>query len=312
VAGLRKLLDTLARARSARELKLHIMDGVAEPFGAGATGLYLFGPDGNVNELHARGVRDGFILVYEQMGRGSDPILERALRLGEAAHDGTVFSRDGWKRSPLYRECGGPWQIKHYLCVPILVEGRIVGTLNLGRRSEAHPFGPRESAWATTVSRQIAARLQELVREPENLSAGSRPTIEELGRLRAECTQVRLHAIEIEKQGEELSADEAGALWDALAAKQIAALDSFDRGDRSYVLIPASEIDPLPVRRPLTRREIEVVGHLASGLANKEIAYELGISLNTVGAALLSARRKLGLSSRVKLVEAARRLGLAR
>jgi DNA-binding CsgD family transcriptional regulator/GAF domain-containing protein len=308
---LRKLLHAIASAKSASELKLRIMDGVAEPFGGGATGLYLFGPDGNLAELHARGVRDRFILVYEQMGRGNDPILEWALRTRAATDDGIVFRRDEWKRSPLYRECGGPWQIKHYLCVPILVGGAVAGTLNLSRRSEGHPFGARERSWATRLCREIAARLQTFARAPESPRPAARPTIEDLGRLHAERTRARIHARELERQAVRLSDQEAGALWDALVSGEAAPLEYFDAGDRTYVLLPSPESAVPAPRRPLTRREAEVVCRVASGLANKEIAFELGISLNTVGSVLLAARNKLGVRSRVKLVEMARRLGLA-
>jgi DNA-binding CsgD family transcriptional regulator len=303
-------LHAISHAANARELRLRIMDDVPEPFGAGATGLYLFGPDGNVNELHARGVRDGFILVYEQMGRGNDPILERAMQSRQATHDGIVYRGDGWQRSALYRECGGPWQIKHYLCVPILVGEQIVGTLNLGRRSEAHPFGPRDSASATAVCRLIATRLRAFARESE-APTGAHPTIEELGRLRAERTRLRLHAAEMEEHAVQLGIDRAGALWDAVISGHVAPLDYFEQGERTYILLSSSEAAPLGPGRPLTRREAEVVCRVAAGLANKEIAFELGISLNTVGSVLLAAKQKLGVSSRVKVVEMARRLGHA-
>jgi DNA-binding CsgD family transcriptional regulator len=306
------MLHAIGCATSAQELKLRIMDEVAEPFGAGATGLYFFSPEGVITELHARGVRDGFILVYEQMGRGSDPILERAMRTGEATHDGDVFSGDGWRRSPLYRECGGPWQIQHYLCVPIVAGGRIVGTLNLGRRSEAHPFGPRESARAAALCRRIADRLESFTREPEGGAMGSRPSIEDLGRLSAERTQVRMHAAEMEQKAPRLTDAQARTLWEAVVAGHIAPLDYFDAGDRTFVLLPSSEAGPQLPSRALTPRECEVVSRVAAGLANKEIAFELGISINTVGTILVSARDKLGVGSRVKLIEAARRLGLAR
>jgi DNA-binding CsgD family transcriptional regulator/GAF domain-containing protein len=303
-----KLLDGMTRARSARELKVRVLDEVGELFGAGATGLYLFGPDGNLCELYTRGVRDGFILHYEQLGRGQDPILDRALENRQPVHDGMVFRGESWQRSTLYRECGGPWLIRHYLCVPIVVDGQVRGTLNLGRRSEAHPFDVRDTRRAATICRGISARLRTLSAAPER-EQQARPTLEELGRLSAERVHVRMHAAEMERRAQRLEAERAGALWSDVTSGRVAPLDRFDQGDRTYVLLPAAET-PLP-RRPLTEREADVVRRAAAGLANKEIAFELGISLNTVGSALLSARTKLGVASRVKLMEMARRLGLA-
>jgi DNA-binding CsgD family transcriptional regulator len=304
-----KLLDEMARARSARELKVRVLDEVGELFGAGATGLYLFGPDGNLSELYTRGVRDGFILHYEQLGRGQDPILDRALQDRGPVHDGMVFRGDSWKRSMLYRECGGPWLIRHYLCVPIFVDGQVRGTLNLGRRSEAHPFDVRDTSRAATICRSISARLKMLSADPE-AEGRARPTLEELGRLSAERVHVRMHAAEMERRAQRLGSEQAGALWSDVICGRVAPLDRFDHGDRTYVLLPAAESAP-SLQRPLTGREAEVVRRAAAGLANKEIAFELGISLNTVGSALLSARNKLGVASRVKLMEMARRLGLA-
>jgi len=305
---LQQLLDGIARAPTAHELKVRVMDQVAAPFGAGSTGLYLFGPDGGVAELHTRGLRDGFTLAYEQLGRGADPILERALRTRAAAHDASVYG-EGWTRSQLYRECGGPWQIKHYLCVPIVIAGAVVGTLNLGRRSAAHPFRAREVASATAVCRRIAARLDALARVPERPPARSQATIEDLGRLCADRTHVRLNARVLEAGATRLGDDEARALWEALSARHVTPLDSFEDGERTYVLLQAPHAEP-PPRAQLTRRESQVVSRMAAGLATKEIAFELGISYNTVAAALTSARGKLGVRSRVKLVELARRLGI--
>jgi DNA-binding CsgD family transcriptional regulator/GAF domain-containing protein len=303
------MLDGVARAESARELKLRVMDDLPALLGASANGLYLFGPDGNVNELQTRGVRDSFIFVYEQLGRGADPILERALLTGRAEHDAGVYPGDSWTRSPLYRECGGPWHIRHYLCVPLVAGGHILGTLNFARRSQAHPFDERDCALATRAAREIAARLHSFAEEPERAAAEANPSFEELGRMRAERVRARLQAAADE--GEELDALEAARLWDEVAAGRLAPLDCFDEGDRTYLLLPAGGGAPAASARPLTHREREVVGRAAAGQSNKEIAFDLDISLNTVGSTLLGARRKLGVGSRVKLVAAARRLGLA-
>jgi DNA-binding CsgD family transcriptional regulator len=217
------------------------------------------------------------------------------LDLPRPAHDAQVYRGDTWSRSPLYRECGGPWQIQHYLCAPIVVGGDVVGTFNLGRRSALHPFSRDDAARASRLCARIAARLQALAPEAEP----------DLGRLSAERTLLRLRARELERDAR-LPDDEAAALWDAMIDRRIAPLDTFDHGDRTYIVLPVPEADRAT---PLTPREHEVVALAAAGLANKQIAFELGIATNTVGAMLASASKKLGASSRVKLVEAARRYG---
>ena len=61
----------------------------------------------------------------------------------------------------------------------------------------------------------------------------------------------------------------------------------------------------------LTGREQEVIGYVASGLMNKQIAGEIGISEITVKVHRGRMMRKMGASSLAELVNMAARLGLA-
>ncbi len=60
----------------------------------------------------------------------------------------------------------------------------------------------------------------------------------------------------------------------------------------------------------LTEREIEVLRHAASGLTNREIAHELGISERTAQAHLSHIFNKMGATSRTEAVTLALRHGL--
>lgn len=60
----------------------------------------------------------------------------------------------------------------------------------------------------------------------------------------------------------------------------------------------------------LTRRECEILDHLAKGSSNKEIARALKVSPNTVKTHVASLFAKLEVSGRGKAVEAARNLSL--
>jgi DNA-binding NarL/FixJ family response regulator len=60
----------------------------------------------------------------------------------------------------------------------------------------------------------------------------------------------------------------------------------------------------------LTARELEVLAHLADGLANRAIADRLGISPETVKFHVASIMGKLGTSNRVETVRRAVRRGL--
>jgi DNA-binding CsgD family transcriptional regulator len=60
----------------------------------------------------------------------------------------------------------------------------------------------------------------------------------------------------------------------------------------------------------LTDRELEVLLHLANGLATREIASEMYLGYETVKDHLGSLRRKLGARSQLQIVLAAARQGL--
>jgi DNA-binding NarL/FixJ family response regulator len=67
---------------------------------------------------------------------------------------------------------------------------------------------------------------------------------------------------------------------------------------------PSKQVDPdaEPLIEPLTEREVEVLGWLAQGLANKQIAVQLGISEHTVKFHVSAIYAKLGATSRTEAV----------
>jgi DNA-binding NarL/FixJ family response regulator len=77
----------------------------------------------------------------------------------------------------------------------------------------------------------------------------------------------------------------------------------------SAVSEPARRVS-LSVGSPLTPREAEVLGMLAEGAANKEIAFRLGISEHTVKFHISSIFSKLNASTRTEAVTIGARLGL--
>lgn len=69
---------------------------------------------------------------------------------------------------------------------------------------------------------------------------------------------------------------------------------------------------PPPSNLRLTRRESEVLRHLARGEARKQIAASLGISVASIDTHVKSLYRKLDVSSQTEAVNAGLRLGLIR
>lgn len=95
------------------------------------------------------------------------------------------------------------------------------------------------------------------------------------------------------------SADEIGAAVHALSQGLVVGASA---------LLFESESEPLS-DGPLTERESEVLGLLSQGLANKQIAVELGISEHTVKFHVSSIYQKLNVTNRTEAVRAGLRGG---
>jgi LuxR family maltose regulon positive regulatory protein len=86
------------------------------------------------------------------------------------------------------------------------------------------------------------------------------------------------------------------------------------RSGTAHVLLPHQRTgdEPLvtPVIETLTRKELEVLEHLAELLTTEEIASDMYVSVNTIRTHVRSILRKLGVSRRNAAVRRARELRL--
>ena len=81
-------------------------------------------------------------------------------------------------------------------------------------------------------------------------------------------------------------------LYQRFYDEELRQLQEFPRGKEAEVLIPS----------PLTRRETEILGHIACGYLNKQIADKLGISEQTIKNHMSSILRKLDANDRTQAV----------
>ena len=104
------------------------------------------------------------------------------------------------------------------------------------------------------------------------------------------------------------SEEELGAALNALSQGLVVGAPSLLREAwRKPSVVP---LNALEATEQLTAREGEVLGLMARGLANKQIAMQLGISEHTVKFHLSSIYTKLGANSRTEAVSIGTRLGL--
>ena len=74
--------------------------------------------------------------------------------------------------------------------------------------------------------------------------------------------------------------------------------------------VSATPVAAAPLQKPLTPRETEILGHLARGKTNRQIATELHVSLSTVKRHLEHILPKLGVSDRTQAAVRAVEMGL--
>jgi len=86
----------------------------------------------------------------------------------------------------------------------------------------------------------------------------------------------------------------------------VAAIEKVHAGERLVALDGVRRADEAEPRVPraigLTPRESHVVAMIAAGAANKQIARELGLSMNTVKSHIRTAYRAMGVTSRTQAV----------
>ncbi len=97
-------------------------------------------------------------------------------------------------------------------------------------------------------------------------------------------------------------------LWQGLFAGKWSLVDVFDSDGKRFFVAHANEPAVAEDRR-LTRREQQAVMLAAAGHSDALAAYALGIASSTFRVHLRRAMRKLGVKSRVQLVDLARSLG---
>jgi DNA-binding CsgD family transcriptional regulator len=101
-----------------------------------------------------------------------------------------------------------------------------------------------------------------------------------------------------------VDSDRALSLWRGLVDGRWSLVEQFDHDGKRFVVAKRNALC-LPWHT-LTEREAQAVALVAEGQPTKLVAYQLGVSIATVGGDVLKAQRKLGVPSRLQLVAAYR------
>jgi DNA-binding CsgD family transcriptional regulator len=99
--------------------------------------------------------------------------------------------------------------------------------------------------------------------------------------------------------------DRAVSEWTGLIAARWSLVDHFEADGKRWLLARRNDVAEVG-KAELSPRELQAVAFAALGHTNKLIAYEMGISAETVRVLLHRAARKLGAQDRSELITRAR------
>jgi DNA-binding CsgD family transcriptional regulator len=195
--------------------------------------------------------------------------------------------------------------------------GCVFGSIDLRRNTDAL----KRKLWWSRAAAHIASGLR-LRRRLATLDASSQgeeaimsPSgdvlhAEGVAKVRAAREALRDATIAVEKARGRLRRSDPDAalnLWRGLLDGRWSLIDRFDGDGRRFVVAHRNNVETRGLRA-LTSRERQIASYVALGHSNKLIAYELGLSLGSVGTHLHSVLAKLGAKSRVELIQLASKL----
>ena len=314
----------LARATSTDDLVERLYAGIECVFADAYVGFDVLDPSTfRPLSTTASGVSRFFLSRYDQFAREDDPVLNEAISHGRVAYNLSSMTVQEWTAHDLYREVFSLHHIVALVYAPVLVEGRVVATLNLGR-TEQHPqFTPAELDDARALAQLISAIITTLRRGKvldrqvilyrETLDLVNEPIVisDVTGAQRYQNTAAERVLARRSDEGQ--SFDEA-----------IVALENHDGHaslphlvrwsaplleDGAFVAFLNEDTVghriPEWLLRDLTPREADVFALVATGLRDLEVAQRMNLSVHTVKGYLREVFRKSGARSRSELVHLA-------
>ncbi len=326
------LVAELLTLPSLEQLQSRFLDEVTGQLGSFAAGIYLHDrATGRPSTLEVRGLGSYYIHRYEMYGRERDPVVQQAVQNQEVCDSDALMPYVEWLSLPVVREVFLPHDMARVLCAPLVVDGAVIGTLNLARSRDQPAFSAADRFDAAVAARVLCAGVSAVT---------SRSRLErERGQLRQaldrcgipvvitdlELVQRHYNAPAVELL-EQLGHARAGVeqLFDCDERERISSLkvgltaDVFTKvtvhshrspGHRDMVISTITVDDPSSgrispsLRMLLTAREADVAAGVLAGRRDTEIAATLLMSPHTVKHHLKSVYAKLDVHSRAQLVQ---------
>lgn len=305
------LVDAIYSSMDTQDLAERYLEAIPHWIVASAYGFYLFDEHtGRPEKIRATGVSKLFLDRYENL-RPVDPLLDSVRRRKSPNSTDEMLSGQQWRRHAL-AELFAEERLCRYMLAPLVVNGRLVGTLNFARCPQQPAFDQQDLAAVDVAARHVSRALaySNLLRQ-EHLASK---------RLRAALNALPLPVV-ITPSGDSPYLNRA-------AQRLVAQADCSGTGDLLRLLhtgrfqvrsirvsgeegtqihLLHSGVMPTPpswseAAGLLSPRERELVCHVARGLRNEELAKLMGVSINTVKQHLKRLFRKLGVRNRAEAV----------
>lgn len=332
---LSRVIVALTGAHTIDELLTAYINEVRTLIPCQAVGIYLHRGPGRSPVFRAVGVSEDYLELYEDVGRGVDPVLRAVMESGEPRTSSQVMSLDEWLATDFYRNVLSMYGLQATMKAPIIADDRIIGTLNFGDRDAA--FFDREAhvALTTALGRIVGLAVtsvlqQEAVRRQRDHLAQALDLSERaivLSDTRTGWRYVNAEARrlvhEAERGDPERILDDVLASSRAMLANGAGERESIPIGDEGAelkirslspgkdralvvtIIEAAAEQDVAPFAQAmLSPRERQIAAFVSLGMHDQQIADHLVISVHTVKQHLKRIYRKLGVTSRVELARA--------
>ena len=328
-----KAISAIHRSDSLDSFERAFLDNISGAIEADACGIYLLDVSRKVPEkIVTTGAPPMFIEEYESY-RALDPIYEFVVNERSVADGTSLLGWRDWRSHPL-RTWLRHWGLQHSLQGPLIVNGKVAGTVNFARGGACGPFTARSRWLAQVICEEASAALERLLQHRETAAqldllascfecvpmplviTDGRGSVRALNRRARSSTagsggKARRHPDPLQRVAHVVSElatsskDSFGVRTDAGDAYMSVRLNGCD--DLYLSAWNVTETPPGTLLDTLPERSRQVAELLIQGRQNKWIAWKLGISRDTVKYHVRRVYSLLGISTRVELLRLAMR-----
>lgn len=307
----------LAGAESLGDLVRRLYEGAPRLFGDTMVGFDVLDPRTHTLEsTSAQGVSAFFLARYDHLARHSDPVLEQALLTRDVAYNLAMMTVHEWRSLAVYDDVFSLHHMVALAYAPVVIDGKVVATLNLARSADDSAFAPDELQRAGELAKLLASVMRSLrAREESDRRAhlyelaldlvAEAVVISDVSRATRHSNRAAREIIG-KQPGHAPSFDEAvaaprrdGMVEHSVSLEDGSVLVAFLRDNSTEPRLPGR------LRQRLSAREADVALLVAAGLRDAEIAERLNLSVHTVKGYLRETFRKTGVRSRVELARLA-------